>query len=51
MKGTLISWNIPNMITVPLMTFVAFLVVIVVWQLVRGFGGGQTANNSGGGGY
>jgi len=31
---TLISWNVPNLITIPLMAFISFLVVGAVWQLV-----------------
>jgi hypothetical protein len=34
MDRTLISWNVPNMVTVPLMAFGAFLVVGLIWQLV-----------------
>jgi hypothetical protein len=50
MDRTLISWNLPNLITIPLMAFVAFLVVGLVYQLVmKGLNGGsQTANNTGG---
>lgn len=34
MERTLISWNVPNLITVPLMAFAGFLLLGVVWQLV-----------------
>lgn len=33
MDRTLISWNVPNMITVPLMAGIGFLVVALAWQL------------------
>ena len=49
MERTLISWNIPNLITVPLMAFVAFLVVGVVYQLVvKVVAGNQTASTASG---
>lgn len=52
MDRTLISWNIPNLITIPLMAFVTFLIVGLVWQLVqKGVSGGSApadANNAGG---
>ncbi len=48
MDRTLIAWNVPNLITIPLMAFLGFLVVSVIWQLVVQMNGGQTANNSGG---
>jgi hypothetical protein len=50
-KGTLISWNIPNMITVPAMAFLAFLLVAVIWQLVVKAMPSNAGNNAGGGGY
>lgn len=31
---TLISWNVPNLITIPLMAFLGFLALSVVWQFV-----------------
>lgn len=53
MDRTLISFNVPNLITVPLMAFLGFLAVALVWQFVRksapaAFGNGAPAD---GGGY
>lgn len=42
MEKTLISWNVPNIISVWLMAAVGFLVVGLVYQVVRQkTGGGQ----------
>lgn len=35
MDRTLVSFNIPNLITIPLMAFLGFLLLAVVWQFVR----------------
>lgn len=35
MDRTLISFNVPNLITIPLMAFLGFLLAAVVWQFVR----------------
>lgn len=46
MERTLISWNVPNLITVPLMAFLGFLLVAIFWQLfrkARGAAGAQDA--------
>lgn len=55
MDRTLISWNVPNMITVPLMSFLGFLLVAVIVQLyfkVSGSnGGGATDAATSSGGY
>jgi hypothetical protein len=57
LERTLISWNVPNLITIPLMAFLGFLVVGIVWQLVMqmspggpGSGGssGQVSDTAGG---
>jgi hypothetical protein len=52
MDRTLIAWNIPNLITVPLMAFGAFLIVGAVYQLaMMAMGNASTngvSNNSGG---
>lgn len=32
MERTLVSWNFPNLITIPLMAFAGFLVAALVWQ-------------------
>lgn len=46
---TLISWNVTNLITVPLMAFLGFLLVAVIWQFYRRMtGGAAPANNSAG---
>lgn len=53
MDRNLISWNIPNLITVPLMAMIAFLAVGLIWQVaMKGFGGGNnSASVSTSGGY
>lgn len=45
MERTLISFNVPNLITIPLMAFAGFLLLSVIYQLairsgVVGRGGG-----------
>lgn len=49
--GTLISWNIPNMITVPLMVFVTFLIAALVWQFIRPMLPNSGGSTQGGGGF
>jgi len=45
---TLISWNLPNLITVPLMAALGFLLVALVAQVLRQqFGVGQSASQVG----
>ena len=49
MDRTLIAWNVPNMVTIPLMAFIGFLIVAVSWQLIQRAmpsGGGSSANGS-----
>jgi len=41
---TLISWNVPNIVTVWLMAAVGFLAFGLVWQLVRQNTGGGSGN-------
>lgn len=52
MNRSLISWNIPNLITVPLMAILGWFLLVVIWQLVRrGIGmkgNGETASTDGG---
>jgi hypothetical protein len=43
MERTLISWNIPNLITVPLMAFAGFVVVGLLFQLAMRFRPGAAA--------
>jgi hypothetical protein len=48
MERTLLSWSIPNIISVWLMAAVGFLIAGIIWQLVLraqggGGGGGQAA--------
>jgi hypothetical protein len=40
LERTLISWNVPNLITIPLMAFAGFLLLAVIWQMAQraGFG-------------
>jgi len=49
MDRTLIAWNVPNMITIPLMAAIAFLVVGTVWQLFMKGGMGRAQTVTGGG--
>ena len=35
MDRTLISFNVPNLITIPLMAFLGFLGLAVIWQLAQ----------------
>lgn len=49
MEKTLISWSVPNMITIWLMLFLGFAVLSICIQLGMKFTGGNApANNSGG---
>lgn len=53
MERTLISFNIPNLITIPLMAFLGFLLVALVWQFARkaapnAFGNGGPDDATGG---
>lgn len=53
MDKTLISWTVPNMVTIWLMLAIGFLVLSLVAQLGMNFLGGGTqpsaaANNAGG---
>lgn len=50
MDRTLISWSVPNMITIWLMFFIGFLVLGLATQFItkRGKGGAAPADNSGG---
>jgi hypothetical protein len=43
MERTLISFNVPNLITVPLMAFGGFLLAAIIWQFAQksGFGRGS----------
>lgn len=52
MDRTLISWNVPNMITIPLMAFLGFLILAIVVQLYfrfSGAGGGSNLQTTSGG--
>jgi len=35
MDRTLISFNVPNLITIPLMAFLGFLGLALIWQLAQ----------------
>lgn len=50
MERTLISFNIPNLITIPLMAFLGFLLAALVWQVVQRTTGapGDAAKSTGG---
>lgn len=36
MERTLISWNVPNLITIPLMAFLGFLLISLIYQFATG---------------
>lgn len=46
MERTLISWNLPNLITVPLMAAIGFLVAGVLYQLFLKWQGNQAQASS-----
>lgn len=35
MERTLISFNVPNLITIPLMAFLGFLLLALIWQFAK----------------
>ncbi len=47
MERTLISWNVPNLITIPLMAFAGFLLLSLVWQVAGNFAPGLTRGAGG----
>lgn len=49
MDRTLIAWNVPNMVTIPLMAFIGFLVVGTIWQLFMRGRTNQPSSDAGGG--
>lgn len=53
MDRTLISFNVPNLITIPIMAFLGFLLIATVWQLAQRAAPGLAARaaNATGGGY
>lgn len=51
MDRTLIAFNLPNLITVPLMAILGWFVLGLVWQLVKKGAGPSNENPSGAGGY
>lgn len=46
MERTLIAWNLPNMITIPLMAAIGFVAAGLIWQLVRNVGGMAPAGSA-----
>lgn len=34
MERTLVSWNVPNLITINLMAWIGFLVIVAIFQMV-----------------
>lgn len=50
MDRTLISFNVPNLITIPLMAFLGFLGLALIWQLAQkampGLAGGLTDDDN-----
>jgi hypothetical protein len=47
MERSLISWNLPNLITVPLMAVVGWLLIACIWQLARRATGAANDNTTG----
>jgi hypothetical protein len=50
MESTVISWNVPNIITIWLMLALGFLLLTLAIQFSP-WGGGSTQNAAGAGGY
>lgn len=49
MDRTLISWNLPNMITVPLMAILGWFVLGLIWQIaIKAVPDNSTSQGSGG---
>lgn len=48
MERTLISWNVPNLITIPLMAFAGFLLLSLVWQFAGRMAPDMIAGRPGG---
>lgn len=48
MEKTLISWSVPNMITIWLMLAIGFLVLSIGTQAIKNWGISGPSNNSGG---
>jgi hypothetical protein len=51
MDRTLISFNLPNLITIPIMAVLGWFVLGLVWQVVRKTAMPSNQNPSGAGGY
>lgn len=49
MERTIISWNVPNMVTIPIMAAIGFLVFAVAWQLGKRALAAQSGGSSSGG--
>lgn len=52
MDRSLISWNIPNLITIPLMAVLGWFLIVIVWQLAMKAwpsNGGPQGSSTGGG--
>ena len=50
MERAIISWNVPNLITIPLMAFLGFILAATVWQVgtkMMGQGGGSQPSPAG----
>jgi hypothetical protein len=53
-ERTIVSWTPENLISIPLMTGLVFLVAVVLWQVAAralGGGGGAMGNAGGAGAY
>jgi hypothetical protein len=48
MEKTLVSVNVPNLITINLMAWIGFLIAVVIWQLIGKRFAPQTASTDGG---
>jgi hypothetical protein len=49
-ERTIVSWSPENLVSIPLMTALVFLAVVVVWQLAARIGGASAGANAGGAG-
>lgn len=49
MERTLISWNIPNMITIPIMAILGWFLLGLIWQVAKKsvMGSGDTSTEGG----
>lgn len=51
MDRTYVSFNLPNLITIPIMAVLGWFVLGLIWQLVKKGVGSNPSDNSAVGGY